>query len=261
VSSGFHVLAPRDPYEPVKSAATFSISRMSYCTAPSRGHHTASGAAACPVHGRGGGYGYSYPRYSPPPITSVVTRASSGSGGGAGSTARPSWSPRASTVSYTPQQVRDLQPVRAAVVVRTQSHDVFLCHAWPDRQADAKDLYELLADENVSVWFSEVSLRPGTDMRVAIDKGLVSSRIGIVLVTPAMLDKLRTDRSIASNELSALLRRNLLVPVMHGVTFEELDQVSPTLASRGGFSTAEDSMEDIAVKIAELVGILDGEEA
>ncbi|MBP2215104.1 toll/interleukin-1 receptor domain-containing protein [Arthrobacter sp. CAN_C5] len=146
-------------------------------------------------------------------------------------------------------------------MVRTQRHGVFLCHAWPDRQADAKDVYDLLLSEDVSVWFSEVALRPGTDMRVAIDKGLVSSRIGIVLVTPAMLDKLRTDRSIASNELSALLRRNLLVPVMHGVTFEALDQVSPTLASRGGFSTAEEPMEDIVVKIAELVGTLDSEEA
>ncbi|MGH3890602.1 MAG: toll/interleukin-1 receptor domain-containing protein [Rhodococcus qingshengii] len=157
--------------------------------------------------------------------------------------------------------MRDLEPIRTAVVVRTQAKDVFLCHAWPDRQADAKDVYDMLVSKDVSVWFSEVALRPGTDMRVAIDKGLVSSRIGIVLVTPAMLEKLRTDRSIASNELSALLRRNLLVPVMHGVTFEELDQVSPTLASRGGFSTVEESMEDIVVKIAELVGTLDLEEA
>ena len=48
---------------------------------------------------------------------------------------------------------------------------------------------------------------------------------------------------------------------MHSVTFEELDQVSPTLASRGGFSTAEESMGDIVVKIAELVGTLADEEA
>lgn len=130
-----------------------------------------------------------------------------------------------------------------------------------DRQADAKDVYDLFVGKDISVWFSEVTLRPGTDIRVAIDKGLVSSRMGIVLVTPAMLGKLRTDRSIASNELSALLRRNLLVPVMHGVTFEELDQVSPTLASRGGFSTAEEPMEDIVVKITELVGTLAEEEA
>jgi hypothetical protein len=45
------------------------------------------------------------------------------------------------------------------------------------------------------------------------------------------------------------------------VTFEELDQVSPTLASRGGFSTAEESMQDIVVKIGELVGTLADEEA
>lgn len=184
-----------------------------------------------------------------------------GSGGGGRNGARPAWQPSGSTASYTEQQVRDLESVRAATVLRTQVNDVFLCHAWPDRQAAANDVYELLLGENVSVWFSEVSLRPGTDMRVAIDRGLVSSRMGIVLVTPAMLDKLRTDRSIASNELSALLRRSLLVPVMHGVTFEELDQVTPTLASRGGFSTAEEPMEDIVVKIAELVGIVTEEEA
>ena len=64
-----------------------------------------------------------------------------------------------------------------------------------------------------------------------------------------------------NNELSALLRRNLLVPVMPGVTFEQLDQVSPTLESRGGFSTAEESMEDIVAKIAELVGTLADDEA
>jgi hypothetical protein len=129
--------------------------------------------------------------------------------GGGGRAARPAWEPSGSIVSYTQQQVRNLEPVRAAAVARTRVKDVFLCHAWPDRQAAANDVYELLLEKDVSVWFSGVSLRPGTDMRVAIDPGLVSSRMGIVLVTPAMLDKLRTDRSIASNELSALLRRSL----------------------------------------------------
>lgn len=236
---------------------------MAQCTAPIRGHIN-GGGANCPVHGRSGGYNYrpSYPSYSAPPAP--MRRSTSlprSSGGGGRAAARPAWQPSSSTASYTAQQVRNLEPVRAATVLRTQAEDVFLCHAWPDRKADAKDAYDLLRGNDVSVWFSEVSLRPGTDMRVAIEKGLVSSRMGIVLVTPAMLDKLRTDRSIANSELSALLRRNLLVPVMHGVTFEELDQVSPMLASKGGFSTEEESMEDIAVKIAELVGTLADEDA
>lgn len=240
---------------------------MARCTAPIRGH-IRGGGADCPVHGRGGGYGYSAPRsYSPYPTSpapaprSESSVSSEGGGGGGRGAARPSWQPSTSSASYTPQQVRDLEPVRAATIVRTQAHDVFLCHAWPDRQADAKDVYDLLVGRDVSVWFSEVSLRPGTDMRVAIEKGLVSSRMGIVLVTQAMLEKLRTDRSIANSELSALLRRNLLVPVLHGVKYEELDQVSPMLASRSGFSTAEEPLEDIAVKLAELVGTVVEEEA
>ncbi|SOC52876.1 TIR domain-containing protein [Blastococcus aggregatus] len=236
---------------------------MSQCTAPVRGH-IRGGGADCPVHGRGGGYGYapprSYPSY-PAPAAPLRRSGSLSSGSGEGRTVQPAWQPSTSTVSYTPQQVRDLEPVRASVVARTQEQDVFLCHAWDDRKADAKDAYDLLVGRKLSVWFSEVSLRPGTDMRVAIEKGLVSSRMGIVLVTPAMLVKLRSDRSVANSELSALLRRNLLVPVMHGVTFEELDQVSPMLASRGGFNTAEESLEDIAVKVAELVGELADEEA
>ncbi|HCJ31221.1 MAG TPA: con [Pseudomonas sp.] len=51
----------------------------------------------------------------------------------------------------------------------------------------------------------------------------------------------------------ALLRRERLIPVVHGTTYEELEQVSLLLASRAGLSTAEESMADIAAKIAELV--------
>jgi hypothetical protein len=59
--------------------------------------------------------------------------------------------------------------------------------------------------------------------------------------------------------LSALLAREQLVPIVHETTFEALRDVSPLLASRSGLSTAEDSMVDIAIKIAELVAIDDAE--
>ncbi len=89
-------------------------------------------------------------------------------------------------------------------------------------------------------------------MMRAIDKGLVNSRVGIVLVTPAMLKRLPAE-GIADKELSALLRRERLVPVVHGTNYEELEKVSLLLASRAGLNTAEDSMAEVATKIAELV--------
>ena len=75
-----------------------------------------------------------------------------------------------------------------------------------------------------------------------------------MLVTPALLRRLPAE-GIADKELSALLARELLVPIVHNTTYEDLREVSPLLASRIGLSTAEESMKDIAAKLAELVTV------
>ena len=224
---------------------------MARCTAPVNGHRTASGAAACPAcSSRYSGYG-SYSPYS-----------SSGSGGGgqnrvggSGSSARPSWSRTGSSVVYTPADVRALTPVRQSVEKRASVpdlRDVFLCHAWDDRGGAAKELHDLLESLGVSVWFSEKDVFLGTALLREIDKGLAKSRVGIVLVTPALLRRL-SQEGIADKELSALLARDLLVPILHDTTYEALREVSPLLGSRSGLSTAEEPMAKVAAKLAELV--------
>lgn len=234
---------------------------MAQCTAPIHGHRTASGAANCPAC-RGGSRGYggyrSYPTsgYSTPSYSSSGnTRSSSGSSSGS---VKPRWSRSGSSISYTPAQVRTLTPIRESVenlaVSQPDLRDVFLCHAWDDRQGPAKELHDLLEARGVRVWFSEKDLGLGLPMMRAIDKGLVNSRIGIVLVTPAMLKRLPAE-GVADKELSALLRRERLIPVAHGTTYEDLEKVSLLLASRAGLSTSEETMTDVATKIAELVAI------
>ena len=92
----------------------------------------------------------------------------------------------------------------------------------------------------------------GSSLLRDIDKGLARSRVGIVLVTPSFLKSIRGE-GIADKEPSALLARDLLVPIVHNTTFEDLRDVSPLLGSRSGLSTLEESMEDVAAKLAELV--------
>ena len=146
-------------------------------------------------------------------------------------------------------------PVRDEVVARDHTcpelHDVFLCHAWDDRRG-AMDLHGALEFNDVSVWFRAKDIGLGVPLLNAIDKGLANSRIGIVLVTPALLTRLPLE-GIADKELSELLARGQLIPVVHGMTYEALREVSPFLASRSCLSTADDSLADIAIKIAELV--------
>jgi hypothetical protein len=158
-------------------------------------------------------------------------------------------------VWYTPEEVRALTPIRNSVenlAKLPDLRDVFLCHAWDDRQGAAKELHDLLESRGVRVWFSEKDVGLGVPLLRAIDKGLANSRIGIVLVTPALLRRLQGE-GISDKELSALLARERLVPVVHETTYEALRDVSPLLASRTGLSTAEEPMTDVAAKLAELV--------
>lgn len=242
---------------------------MARCTAPREGHRTASGRANCPAcrggygrsYGYGYGYGYSPPSYSPP---SYSPPSYSSPGGGGGSrhssgasrkTTRPRWAP-SSVVLYTPKEVQELEPVRQNVEKQaaTDRRDYFLCHAWDDRQGSAKELHDLLAERGVKVWFSEKDIALGVPFVREIDKGLAKSKVGLVLVTPNFLKRIQGE-GIADKELSALLQQGQLIPIIHGTTYEALREVSPMLASRNGLSTIDDTMGEVATKLADLVNL------
>ena len=234
---------------------------MAKCTAPVEGHRSASAAAACPAcRGRYGwrsGYSSSGSYPSSPYSSSGTIGGGRSNGGGSGSSARPRWSRTGSSVVYTPAEVRALTPIRESVEKRASLpdlRDVFLCHAWDDRGGAAKELHDQLESRGVSVWFSEKDVLLGAPLLREIDKGLAKSRIGIVLVTPALLRRVQGE-GIAEKELSALLARDLLVPVVHDTTYEALREVSPLLGSRSGLSTAEETMTNVAAKLAELVAL------
>ena len=224
---------------------------MAGCTAPRHGHRTASGRANCPSCG-GRSRSYNYNSYSQP-YSSL--NYSSGSRSVSSGKRKASWSSSSSTILYTPAEIRTLTPIRKSVEERINKpdlRDIFLCHAWEDRKGAAKELHDLLESKGVSVWFSEKDVALGTPLMREIDKGLVKSRVGIVLVTPLFLKRI-SGAGIADKELSALLARDLLVPIIHDTTFDDLRDVSPLLGSRSGMNTLEDSMEEIASKLAELV--------
>ena len=156
---------------------------------------------------------------------------------------------------YTDTEWRTMEPVFEAVERQAKTHperrDVFLCHAWDDRDGSAKVLHDLLEARGVSVWFSEKDVALGSSLLRAIDNGLRTSRIGIVLSTPALLKSLET-QGIADKELSALLATDRVIPVAHGTTFDALRDISPLLAARSGLTSAG-ALDDIAAKIADAV--------
>lgn len=166
-------------------------------------------------------------------------------------------------MSYSPSEWRTFEPAARKAETIAQKYpdrrDLFLCHAWDDRESSAKDLFDQLTSSGASVWFSETEVALGKSLMREIDKGLRMSRLGIVLVTPAMFRSLENG-GIADKELSALLRTDRVIPVAHGVTFEEIADVSPLLAARSGLTIDEAlTMQEAARKVA-ASAVLQGDE-
>lgn len=231
---------------------------MAQCTAPYRGHRTASGAANCPACGGRSYYSSYRPSYSPPTSNPYWNGGGGSSSGGGlrGSSGGGSRRLRGGgSVSYSPTEWRTFEPMARNAERIAQAYpdrrDVFLCHAWDDRAGAAKELCDLLVTHGATVWFSEYDVGLGKSLLTEIDKGLRDSRGGIVLVTPAMLETLRAATGIASKELAALLATDRVIPIAHGTNFDAVRDVSPLLGARSGLTTGPDlSLEDVAKKVA-----------
>lgn len=174
-----------------------------------------------------------------------------------GRTQKARWSNSGSSIYYTQTEINTLTPVRKVVEQRAEKpdlRDVFLCHAWDDRKESALELNDLLVANGVSVWFSEKDIALGTSFLREIDKGLAKSKIGLVLVTPSFLKRVQNE-GVADKELSVLLARDQLIPIVHNTTYDDLRNISPLLGSRNGLDTQDDTMENIAKKLAELITV------
>jgi len=79
-------------------------------------------------------------------------------------------------VTYSGAERQTLDPVRKKVVQIAETQpdlrDVFLCHAWADREGAALDLYNHLVGLDVKVWFSEKDVPLGRPLLSQINIGL-----------------------------------------------------------------------------------------
>jgi hypothetical protein len=68
-------------------------------------------------------------------------------------------------------------------------YDAFICHASEDKKSIARPLAAALDELRFRVWYDEFELKVGDSLRQSIDKGLVNSRYGIVILSKAFFAK------------------------------------------------------------------------
>lgn len=158
------------------------------------------------------------------------------------------------SVHYTEPERQLADRVQGAIAgIDSREYDTFLSYARIDGADVASELRSSLEDLGVAVWFDEVAIVPGRSQSLQMDAGLRKARSGIALLTPAYL----AGRFWTERELGALLSKDVLIPVLHNVTFGDVRQYSGILPDLAGFSTSQDSVAEIAQKIAAAVLVAD----
>lgn len=151
---------------------------------------------------------------------------------------------------YTDQEQVLADRIQEVVAQRdNREWDIFLSYARIDGSEAANALRSHLEEFGIRVWFDEIAIIPGKSQALQMDKGLQKARAGIVLLTPAYL----VGRFWTERELGALLHKDMLIPVLHDVTFEQVSEYSGILPDLAGFETARDDIAVIADKIAAAV--------
>lgn len=132
-------------------------------------------------------------------------------------------------------------------------YDAFISHATEDKDGFVRPLAQKLKEYGFRVWYDEFALEIGDSLRESIDKGLVNSKYGIVILSPKFLDKSWTKYELNSLIAKEIGGKKVILPVWYNVTREEVLRYSPMLADKLALTTENSSVEVIAKALSKIL--------
>ena len=130
---------------------------------------------------------------------------------------------------------------------------MFISHASEDKDEVVRPLATALRLAGLSVWFDEFELRIGDSLRQKIDKGLASSRFGVVILSRAFFGRGWPEYELDGLVTRAVSGEQILLPIWHNVTKREVMDYSPSLADRLARNTATQTVQEIATEIVDVI--------
>lgn len=134
-----------------------------------------------------------------------------------------------------------------------KEYDVFISHASEDKDSVVRPLAIALKNKGVNVWYDEFELKIGDSLRRKIDHGLSKSKFGIVVISRSFIKKGWTNYELDGLMTKAISGQQILLPIWHDITKQEVIDYSPSLADKVARNTSQETVEEIAEEITELI--------
>jgi Domain of unknown function (DUF1883)/TIR domain len=131
--------------------------------------------------------------------------------------------------------------------------DVFVSHASEDKDEVVRPLANALKAGGLTVWYDEFELRIGDSLRQKIDRGLAKSRFGIVVLSQSFFEKGWTNYELDGIVTRAVTGEQILLPIWHNVSKQEVMNYSPSLADKLARNTTTHTTDEIAAEIIAMI--------
>ena len=128
--------------------------------------------------------------------------------------------------------------------------NVSISHASEDKKDVAQPIADALIANGVRVWIDTRELRIGHSLRRKIDEGLAKSCYGVVILSKFFFAKRWPQKEL--DGLVARAEEDIILPVWHGVSEDDINKFSPTLADLVAARTS-DGPEEVVRQILEVV--------
>lgn len=139
-----------------------------------------------------------------------------------------------------------------------KAYDVFISHAYEDKQSFVNELVNELIKRSVSVWYDDKDTFWGSSLREEIDSGLRHSKYGIVVLSPSYIadGKYWTKQELNGLFQMESMESGRILPIWHQLTKKEVANYSPMIADRKAMTTASLTPGEIAEEFAKLLKIV-----
>lgn len=159
---------------------------------------------------------------------------------------------RQPSLSTVPSLVQDKE-MGFGIDAVIRKYDVFISHASEDKDEVVRPLANALKGLGLIVWYDEFELKIGDSLRRKIDKGLANSRFGIVVLSKSFINKGWTNYELDGIITKAVSGDQIVLPIWHGITKQEVIDYSPSLADKLARNTSSYTVQEIAEEISVVI--------
>lgn len=137
---------------------------------------------------------------------------------------------------------------------RDEVYDVFISHAWEDKESFVDELVSILENEyHLKVWYDRTVIKWGDSQRQKINEGMKNSKFAVVVLSPDYVKKYWTQYELNGLFQKEVKAGKVILPIWHHMSRDEVAAFDLSLADRNALNTAIFTPAEIAEFLVEIL--------